>query len=147
VGELANSKDTHCCPQNFSGSSKSMEACGAIKLVTEMFDFNDAYVSVIIGDDDSTTRSNLKQSYKELIKSGKWADKEKCPKTKRGKFVDDKGKLPLRVWEILFFLADPSHRGKSFGRALYKLEGKRGKELKFTSIDCEQLKRNFNFWQ
>ncbi len=69
-----------------------MEAFGAIKLVTAVFDFNDAYVSIIIGDDDSTTRSNLKHSYKELMTSGKWANKDKWPKTKGGKYVDDKGK-------------------------------------------------------
>jgi len=97
AGELPNNKDTHRCPRNFSGSSKSMEACGAIKLVTEIFDLYDAYVSIIIGDDDSTTRSNLKHSFKELILSGKWANKEQWPKTKGGKLVDDKGKLPLRV--------------------------------------------------
>jgi len=32
------------------------------------------------------------------------------------------------------------------GRAFYKLEGKRGRELKFTVVDCERLKHNFNFW-
>ncbi len=114
-----------------------MEAFGAIKLVTAMFDFNDAYMSIIIGDDDSTTRSNLKHLYKEMMANGKWTNKEKWPKTKGGKYVNDKEMLPLHVQEIDHFLADPSHHGKSFGCALYKLEGKRGKELKFTSIDCE----------
>jgi len=53
----------------------------------------------------------------------------------------------LNVQAIDKFLADPSHCSKSFGRTVYKVEKKRGHELKFTSVDCECLKRNFNFWQ
>jgi len=29
---------------------------------------------------------------------------------------------------------------------MYNIEGRKGKELKFTATDCERLKRNFSFW-
>ena len=67
-------------------------------------------------------------------------------KTKGGSYVADQGKLPLHMRPISKFLADPSHRGKSMGHAMYKLESKRGKELKFTLTDCEHLKQNYSFW-
>jgi len=69
------------------------------------------------------------------------------PKTAGGNYVADRGKLPLHVRAVEEYLADPSHRGKSVGRSLYKFEKERGKEMKFTATDCERLKRNFNFWQ
>jgi len=92
--------------------------------------------------------SNAKHSIKAVMAFNGWTNKAvHWPKTKGGSYIADNGKLPLRVRAIDHFLADPSHRGKSFGRALYKLEKKRGRELKFTAVDCERLKQNFNFWQ
>jgi len=76
-----------------------------------------------------------------------WTDKaEHWPKTKGGKYDADRGKLPIQICAIDKSLADPSHCGKSFGCSMYQLEGKCGRELKFTVVDCKRLKHNFNFW-
>jgi len=75
-----------------------------------------------------------------------WTDKAAHWPKKGGKYVADRGKLPIRVHAISKYITDPSHCGKSVGRAFYKLEGKHGRELKFTVVDCERLKHNFNFW-
>ncbi len=139
---------SHRCPRNFNGSAKSMEACGALLLITRTYNRGNECISILVGDDDSTTRSNCKHSIKEVMAANGWTNKkEHWPKNAKGKYVADNGKLGLNVRAIDKFLADPSHRGKSFGRAVYKVEKKRGRELKFTSVDCERLKRNFNFWQ
>jgi len=148
-GEVDNTiKKTHRCPRNYNASSKLMEACGAVSMITSLYETTDSFARMLIGDDDATTRSNVRHSYKEILKANPHLKKAHIwPKTAGGNYVVDSGKLPLHVRAILEFLADPSHRGKSFGRALYKFEKERGKELKFTAIDCERLKQNFNFWQ
>jgi len=147
VGKVKTNITSHRCPRNYNASSKLMEGSGAVALVTEIYDGGDGFIADLCTDDNSTTQANVRPSYQALMramgitqKAGFW------PKTKGGKYVVDQGKLPLRVRQIIRFLADPSHRGKSFGRALYKLEGKRGKELKFTATDCEWLKENYSFW-
>jgi len=47
----------HQCPCNFKGSSKSMELIAAVKMIVRLFDTVHAFVSVLIGDDDSTVRA------------------------------------------------------------------------------------------
>jgi len=85
-------------------------------------------------------------SIKAVMEFNGWMNKaEHWPKTKGGYYFPDNGKLPLHVRAINCFLADPLHHGKSFGHALYKVEKKRGKELKFTAVDCEHLKMKFQF--
>jgi len=149
-GEITpNNTPTHRCPKNYKGTAKSMEACAVVSMVTEMYDAGKNVIDVLLTDDDSTTRSNARHSFQEVMTANGWTEKEKAelwPKKKGGKYVADRGKLPIRVRAISKYLADPPHRGKSVGRAFYKLEGKRGRELKFTAVDCERLKRNFNFW-
>ncbi len=147
VGEVKKKITTHHCPRNYNASSKSMEGSGAVALVTEIYDGGIGCTDKLCTDDDSTTRANVRPSYKEVMKAKGLSSKASFwPKTKGGSYVVDRGKLPLCVRPISDYLADPSHRGKSVGRAFYKLEGKRGKELKFTSTDCEHLKRNYSFW-
>ncbi len=137
----------HRCPCNFKGSSKSMEPIAAVKMIVRLFDTVRAFVSVLIGDDDSTVRAQARHSYQERLNTGAMTDKEKeWPKNKSGNFVADHGKLPLRVKEIDKMLADPSHRCKSWGRALYKLYYEKGRQIGMTKIDCERLKRNFSYW-
>jgi len=149
AGVITRNITTHRCPLNYNGSAKSMEAAGAVAMTTAMYNGGNAYISVLVGDDNSTVFSNLRHSFQALMTANGWTNKaQHWPKTQSGKsYVADNGKLPLHVKAIDRFLADPAHCGKSFGRALYLLEKKRGRELKFTSVDCERLKRNFNFWQ
>jgi len=113
-------------------------------MITALYNDGKDLRSTLVGDDDSTTRSNAKHSIKAVIQFNGWTNKaEHWPKTKGGSYIADNGKLPLHVRAINF----SSYHGKSFGRNLYKVEKKRGRELKFTAVDCERLKRNFNFWQ
>jgi hypothetical protein len=57
----------------------------------------------------------------------------------------DKGKLLLDVRPPERFLADPSHRQKVFGSAIYKLIPK--KNTGITKVDAERLKRNSGYAQ
>ncbi len=119
LGELGRVKTDHRCPHNFKGSSKSMEARGALSMVIAMFNLGKNYISRLLTDDDSTTCSNMRHPFHELVKLGIMkpkTDKETdWPNTAKGHFVADKGKLPLMVKAIDDFLADPTHRAKSFG--------------------------------
>ena len=61
----------HECPKNHQGSSKSME-CEAIYLMVKDSFYNQQFTcSVIVSDDDSTMRSNLKHSWEEKFKKEK----------------------------------------------------------------------------
>jgi len=147
LGELQNDHKDHHCPHNFRGSSKSMEAHAAVACVTALFKTGIAYVFEIVGDDDSSVRANLRHSFQALIDAGIWANKKTCWPKKKKNYVKDHGKLPLTVPAIESYLADPAHRCKSFGKDLFKLAEKRGRELHFDKIDCARLKHNFSYWQ
>ncbi len=117
---------SHRCPRNYNGSAKSMEACGALSLITRTYNRGNECVSILVGDDDSTTRSNCKHSIKAVMQANGWTNKaEHWPKNAKGKYVADNGKLALHVRAIDKFLADPSHHGKSIGCTVYKVEKKR----------------------
>jgi len=60
----------HDCTKNHVGTSKSMETEAIFRLVTEAY-FNRCFcISVIISDDDSTMKANLRHSWRELIDNG-----------------------------------------------------------------------------
>ena len=61
----------HECPKNHIGSSKSMETEAIFRMVKEAFDHIGYNLSIVVIDDDITTKSNLKHSWEELIKEGK----------------------------------------------------------------------------
>jgi len=145
VGELMQIATDHHCPKNFSGSSKSMEARAAVSMITKMFELTDCCIDVLLTDDDATTRSNNKHSFKEMYDAGLMRSKElDWPRNEKGVYLPDHGKLPLHVWAIRHYLADPTHRCKSFGRALYALQRENGRKLKFTNVDCDRLKQNLH---
>jgi len=142
-----NNTDTHWCPKIFKGLAKLMEACAVVSMVMEMYNSGKNIISTLLMDDDSNTQLNACHSFKEVMTVNGWMDKaEHWPKMKGGQYVADRGKLPIQVHAIDKFLTDPSHCGKSFGHGMYKLEGKHGRELKFTVVNCKRLKYNFNFW-
>ncbi len=117
-----------------------------MSMITAVYNNRRDFLSILIGDNDSTTHSNAKHSIKAIMELNGWTNKvEHWPKTKGGSYIANNSKLPLHVRAINCFLADPLHFGKSFGHALYKVEKKRGRELKFMAVDCKELKRNFNF--
>jgi len=122
-----------------------MEASGAVSMITALYNDQKCVLSTLVGDNDSTTHSNAKHSIKAVMELNNKA--VHWPKTKGGSYTANNGKLPLHVIAINFFLADPLHHDKSFGCALYKVEKKWQRELKFMAVDCKHLKRKYNFWQ
>jgi len=66
-GVLPKIDQGHCCPQNYSGSAKSMEANGAVAMVTELYNTGIAYAAKVCTDDDSSARANIQPSYKQLL--------------------------------------------------------------------------------
>ena len=52
--------EEHECPNNFEGSSKSMEASAILKMVEDAFYNRFFIVDVIVSNDDSTMRAVLK---------------------------------------------------------------------------------------
>ena len=109
----------HECPKNHEGSSKSMETEAIYRMVKDSY-YNQGYTcSVIVSDDDSTMKSNLKHSYKEKLEAGLMT-REEWPKTKQNRPKQDNGRLPLDIPEPKF-LADFNHRVKTVGKAVYAL--------------------------
>ena len=72
-----------------------------------------------MSDDDTTMKSRLTHSWKQLCDSGKMKTSE-WPKTKNNQLKKDNGKLPLHVIPPSF-LADPNHRKKVVGKQLYAM--------------------------
>ena len=67
--------EEHECPNNFEGSSKSMEASAILKMVEDAF-YNCFFtIDVIVSDDDITMRDFLKHTSKgardQVLKSSK----------------------------------------------------------------------------
>ena len=60
----------HECPQNHSGSSKSIGYEATWLMVKDSFYNHGFTCSVIVSNDNSTMKSNLKQSWKEMIEEG-----------------------------------------------------------------------------
>ena len=104
---------SHYCWKNFDQSAKAMEATTAAELVTRISEqFNGkARVGTVISDDDSTMRAHCSH----------------------------KGGLSQDIHEPTF-LADPSHRCKIIGKALFKLASKKKSECTLSTNDAIRLK-------
>lgn len=76
-------------------------------------------IATIISDDDSTMKSNLKHSYKEMVRLGQMSV-ENWPKTAGGKRKADNGRFSLDIQQPTF-LADFNHRVKTVGKRFYEL--------------------------
>ena len=128
----------HECPKNHQGSSKSME-CEAIYLMVKDSFYNQQFTcSVIVSDDDSTMRSNLKHSWEEKIKKGKMTMDE-WPKTERNHPKKDNGRLPIDIPEPSF-LADFNHRVKTVGKSVYALATLPKRDSNVTKPIAERIK-------
>jgi len=126
-GKLQLDSMTHHCPCNYNGSAKSMEASRVVSMMTALYDEGGKYLSILVSDNDSTTRSHSQHLYKAVMDFNGWMNKaDHWPKMKGNKYVADNGKLPLQIKAIDKYLADPSHCGKSFGCAMYKLKKEAG---------------------
>ena len=72
----------HECPKNHIGSSKSMECEAIFRMVVDAFNNLGYTIAVIVSDDDSTMKSNLRHSFEEKIKAGLISIDE-WPRTKK----------------------------------------------------------------
>jgi hypothetical protein len=136
----------HLCPKNYAGSSKGMEALAALDCVNQIWSHEDidAFISIICLDDDATTRAYLKHSFADLAAMDlpRPLDKNGVPKT--GK-KNDKGKLG-KDHPVITFLADLSHRVRTFAKYLYALKNAKKSLSEMNDIDCLRLKRNYAWW-
>jgi hypothetical protein len=78
--------DDVLCPKNYEGSSKGMEAMGAVRIVRRLFENlkHNCYVAHLVTDDDSSVRKILTHSYKELLAALR-ITAEEWPKYANGK--------------------------------------------------------------
>jgi hypothetical protein len=151
----ASGKD-HRCPKNFKGSSKSMEAIGAVQLVTEAFRTGKIWIEKLVGDDDSTSRAALTpnlelyaEAHPGQPKETYWPQKtipaptKADPNRTREVFCDNKGRLKPDVPPPKSFLCDPTHRVRVIGKALFQLAKKAASRV--TKTDALRLKRNIGY--
>ena len=138
LAERTKKKVDHECPKNHIGSSKSMECEAIFRMVKDAF-FNHGYTcGVIVSDDDSTMKSNLKHSYREKIEEGLMS-KDDWPKNKQNRPKPDNGRLPVEIPEP-HFLADFNHRVKTVGKAVYALASLPQKESQITKDIAARMK-------
>jgi len=108
MGDLMNNTTTHCCPQNYNGMVKSMEASRAVSMTTIVYNDEKDVLLTLVGDNDSTTCSNAKHLIKAILELNSWTNKvAHWEKMKDGSYVADDGKLPFHVKAINCFLATP----------------------------------------
>ena len=130
------------CPKHYEGSSKGMEANGALKLVTQLNAHpRKIVVSEIVSDNDSSIRAKLKHSYKEFAEED---GEYEYPTDARGNKLRDVGELPLQ-YEEPSFLADPTHRTKNVAKAVFAEARKPKKDSKYGVhlMDAHRIKRNW----
>ena len=133
------------CSKNYDGSSKGMEATGAIQNVLKLFNEHGCYAAMLACDDDSSSKAVLQWSYKDLeFNASANGEVYVWPKTAGGYKKTDNGKLPLEH-PIMFFLADKNHRVRTYARKYFELSRKPLKESECTSVDAERIKRNFSY--
>ena len=77
------------------------------------------WIKIIVSDDDSSMRAQLKHSYQDLI-NNQIITASEWPRTARGVKKIDYGKLPIHMTPPNF-VADPNHRVKVFGKHVYDL--------------------------
>ena len=114
----------HECPMNYHGSSKGMEAEGALSLVLQLDRQSDSklFIEKMVTDDDASIRAIVAHA--------------KNPKSK--------GRLPLHIPEPRF-LADPSHRTRVVARAIFALATLNLDQSECRTIDAMRFKRYFGF--
>ena len=114
----------HDCPRNFKGSSKAMEAEGALALVTGLFeDHQDSnvFVEALVMDDDASTRAILSHPTN-----------------------NSKDRLSLHIPQPTF-LADPSHRTKVVVKAIFILAHMPKSQSECTTIDALRIKKYYGY--
>ena len=121
----------HECPKNHEGSSKSMEADGALHLVKELdkrgkddCGVSKLFVEAFVTDDDSSIRAILSHD--------------------KSKKKNGKGKLPEHIPEPKW-LADPSHRTRVVARVIFALATVSNKQSECQMIDAHRFKKYYGY--
>ena len=132
------------CASNYMGSSKGMEAKGAVGNVLGIYHTGKAYVAEVVADDDSSTRSLLRHSHKDKKrKADELGESYELPRYDGGGLKPDHGMLPLHHPEPVFF-ADVNHRLRSKSKKEYAHAREPLYKSKCTKMDAARLKRNFS---
>jgi hypothetical protein len=141
AGEKAgktNPHDNDVCSRNYHGSSKGMEAHGALASCLKLHHHHNVVYETVVMDDHSSTENILSWNFQEALDAN-FIDE--IPLTPKGYKKVDSGKLPLTHPKITR-KADHNHRnrcqsGKCFNHA-YAPKYKSN----MTLADAERLKRN-----
>ena len=112
-------------PENYGKSSRAMESLGAVKTVLDIWqNCTNGYVSTIVTDEDSTTRSKLSHSMADLVAAGRMTEAERRYRPKiagnLGPKKDDHGELPIDH-PTIEKLSDPIHFIKNYKSELWSL--------------------------
>jgi hypothetical protein len=97
--------DPLVCSRNYTGSSKGMEAHGAVHSCIHLHKHHDIVYEIIVMDDDSSTENILKWNFAEALDAQLI---DEIPKTACGGKKKDNGQLPLTHPPIIR-LADHNH--------------------------------------
>ena len=135
--------------KKYDKSSKAMEPIGSVDAVLKIWnEVPSAYVAAIVMDEDSTTRSKLSHSMKELVANKRMTEAKRRYKPDKpgnlGKKKGDHGILPLDH-PAIEKLSDPIHYVKNYKSELYTLV-KMGKGVSDThQADAMRLSRNLAY--
>jgi hypothetical protein len=138
--------DDDVCPKNYAGSAKGMEATGAARIVSRLFQNVDdkCYVANLVTDDDSSVRKILTHSYRELVGALRMSDAE-WPRFANGRKRPDNGLLPL-LHVIVKFLADKGHRVRGYTSFIFAESVKSiSNGCSCTKVDAERMKRRLSW--
>jgi hypothetical protein len=142
--------DADCCPKNYDGSAKGMEACGQARICTDIYSDEElwAYIATLITDDDASVRKILTHSFKALVEAGLMAE-EDWPRygsqEGRGKKKPDNGLLHI-LHAAITFLADKGHRVRGYASPIFAEANKSKKNgCGVTKADAERIKRRLSW--
>ena len=137
----------HKCTKNWNGSAKSMEANAVLMMYLHLYEKHKVHVVLVIADDDSSIKSKLRWNNKDYkANHGLQRAPQIVSRTGKSRPCPNLGKVPGNV-PVPSFGADPNHRTKLVGKAVYSLARRSIKEekLMMTEMHAYRLKRNYGF--
>jgi hypothetical protein len=108
------------CSKNYEGSSKGMEAMGALRNVLNIFDSLDVNVREYDMDNVALTKTTLKHAHKTFLDASLFNMVVDWPRNKDGRKKEDRGQLPA-LHPILAFIADHNHQVHTYAKAYFLL--------------------------
>jgi hypothetical protein len=126
---------------NYMGSSKGMEARGALQSCIHLHSTSQVVYEIIVMDDDRSTENILKWNFVEAFDARMIPS---IPKTPAGNKKVNNDKLPLTHPPILC-LADHNHRNRCMAGKFYNLARIGKKKSMCSTADAERLKQNMTY--